>query len=136
MLEYICCFIAGAMVNWILSYLMALGHTINLMKDTQRHCAALFLISEQGLQETLQLKYLAMQEAKRSQQNITAQKYIDQMNIDSIHKSIMRNYNNAFPEKYKHVMEYTTWEEMENYVNDITKENKKEHPNDQARKKI
>ena len=125
MLEYICCFVLGFMVSRILSYLMALGHTVNLMKEIQRHCAALFLISEQGLQETLQLKYLAMQEAKRSEQNIIAQKYIDQMNIDSIHKSIMRNYNSVFPEKYKHVMEYTTWEEMENYVNNVTKEEKK-----------
>ena len=60
---------------------------------------------------------MAMEEANRTEQNITAQKYIDQLNIDSIKKSIMRNYVQTFPEQYKHVMDYNDWEELEDYVN-------------------
>ena len=77
-----------------------------------------------------------MEEAKRTHQNITSQKYIDQMNIDSIRKTIMRNYVRTFPNQYEHSMEYTTWEEMEDYVNNITKEEKRKNQNDQTRKKI
>ena len=122
MLEYIISFIAGVLMTYFFSYLMALGHSINVIKQTQRSCAALFVVSEQGLLEILHIKYLAMEESGRSQQNITAQKYIDQMNIDSIRKSIMRNYVAVFPESYKNVMEYSTWEEMEAYVNAALKE--------------
>ena len=68
------------------------------------------------------LKYLAMQEADRSEQNIVAQKYIDQLNIDSIKKSIMRNYVTIFPNSYSHIMEYSTWEEMEQYINKTIQE--------------
>ena len=117
MLEYIIGFIAGVLVTYFFSYLMALGYSVNVIKQTQRSCAALFVTSEQGLLEILHIKYLAMEESGRSQQNITAQKYIDQMNIDSIRKTIMRNYVTVFPEGYKNVMEYSTWEEMEAYVN-------------------
>ena len=109
---------------WCLNYLMVLGHSINVLKQTQQSCAALFVVSEQGLHEVLQLKYIAMEEAKRTEQNIIAQKYIDQLNIDSVKKSIMRNYVLSFPKSYHHVMEYTDWEELEMYVNKITQEKK------------
>ena len=112
------------MVMWCLNYLMALGHSVNILKQTQQSCAALFIVSEEGLQEILQLKYMAMEEANRTEQNITAQKYIDQLNIDSIKKSIMRNYTQTFPEQYKHVMDYNDWEELEDYVNKFAKNNK------------
>ena len=64
------------------------------------------------------------QQQKRTEQNITAQKYIDQLNIDSIRKTIMKNYERTFPENYKHILEYSTWEEMESFVNKTVKEQK------------
>ena len=84
----------------------------------------MFLISEQGLYEVLNLKYIAMEEAKRTEQNITAQKYIDHTNVDSLRKTIMRNYLRQFPDKYSNTLEYTSWEEMEQYFNNVTKETK------------
>ena len=117
MLENFIYFTVGMLIAWFLNYIMGLGHAINVLKQTQRSCSALFVVSEQGLQEILYLKYMAMDETGRSQQNITAQKYIDQMNILSIKKTIMRNYVNAYPTSYSNTMEYSTWEEMEEYVN-------------------
>jgi len=103
---------------------MSVGHSIIMIKQAQQSCAALLLVSEQGLLEILNLKYLAMEEANRSEQNITAQKYIDQMNLDSVKKSIMRNYVNTFPQSYSHLNEFTDWEELEQYVNKFAKEEK------------
>ena len=125
MLKYITCFIAGMMVFWFFSYFLSIAHSIIVLRRTQRDSALLFLISEQGLQEILYLKYIVMKEADRSEQNITAQKYIDQMNIGSIKKSIMRNFVDEFPANYKHTLEYTTWEEMEDYVNKMSREEKR-----------
>ena len=124
MLINVLCVFGGMVMMWCLSYLMTLGHSVNILKQTQQSCAALFTVSEQGLQEILQLKYLAMKEADRTEQNITAQKYIDQLNISSIKTSIMRNYVQTFPEQYKHVMDYNDWEELEDYVNKFAKDNK------------
>jgi len=121
MLELFLGFLVGFVCCALFSYVMALGHSINLLKLTQRQCAALFLVSEQGLQEILFLKYLAMEESGRSEQNVTAQKYIDQMSIGSVKKTIMRNFVNEYPESYKHALEYTNWEEMEKYVNETLK---------------
>ena len=120
MLENIIWVVVGMVISSLFRYMMNLGHSINVLRQTQRSCAALFVISEQGLQEILHLKYIAMEEANRSQQNITAQKYIDQMNVMSIKSSIMRNYVGTFPKSYEHIMEYSTWEEMEKYVNKET----------------
>ena len=86
----------------------------------------MFIQSEQGLQEILQLKYIAMEEAKRTKQNITAQQYIDQLNIDSIKNSVMRNYISVFPESYSHLIKFRTWSELENYVNSVTVKEKEE----------
>ena len=124
MLINIVCVLGGMIVMWCLNYIMALGHSVGILKQTQQSCAALFTSSEQGLQEVLQLKYIAMEEAKRSEQNIRAQKYIDQLSVMSVKKAIMRNYVATFPESYRHVMEYTSWEEMEDYVNNFVREHK------------
>tara|TARA_Y100000593_G_scaffold88664_1_gene171394 strand:+ start:1082 stop:1465 length:384 start_codon:yes stop_codon:yes gene_type:complete len=125
MLEYVIGFIIGAATVYFLSYIIALGHSIGVLRQTQRSCAALFVISEQGLQEILHLKYIVMEESGRSNQNITAQKYIDQMNIDSVRKAIMRNYVGAFPDQYENIMEYSSWEEMEDFVNKTLQEGEK-----------
>lgn len=115
----------GGVITYFLSYLMALGHSINVLKQTQKDCAALFITSEQGLQEIFHIKYIAMQEAKKSEQNVTAQKYIDQMSLKSVRKAIFRNYIGVFPVNYKHIMEYSSWEEMEDYVNSLIKSGEK-----------
>ena len=122
MLVKILCFLSGMIIMWLLNYFLGIGHSITLLKETQRNCALLFTTSEQGFHEILQLKYLAMVEAKRTEQNIISQKYIDQLNVDNMKKSIMRNYAGVFPISYRHIMEYTTWEELEDYVNKMVRD--------------
>ena len=124
MLEYIFCFFIGVVTTLFFNYVTAIGHSITVLKQTQRSCAALFVVREQGLLQVLHLKYLAMEEADRSKQNIIAQKYIDQINIDSIKKSIMKNYVATFPSSYQNILEYSTWEDMESYVDRTMKEKK------------
>jgi len=125
MIEYLLVFSLGVVVSYFFTYVMSLGHSVNILKTTQRSCSALFIVSEQGIQEILHLKYIAMKESGRSQQNITSQKYIDQMSLDSVRKTIMRNYTRSFPESYSHLMEYTSWEEMVDWVNKEIKQGKK-----------
>ena len=124
MLTNTLCFLGGMITMYALSYVASIGHSINVLKQTQQSCAALFVASEEGLQQILFLKYLAMEEADRSSQNITMQKYIDQLNIDSIKKSIMRTYVETFPGAYSHALEYKSWEELEEYVNKLVQTNK------------
>tara|TARA_R110000824_G_scaffold190728_1_gene372251 strand:+ start:4861 stop:5244 length:384 start_codon:yes stop_codon:yes gene_type:complete len=125
MLEYVIGFFIGVALTYVFSYLVAIGHSIIVLKQAQKSCAALLIISEQGLREVLQLKYLAMEEASRSTQNITAQKYIDELNISSVRKSIMRNHISVFPRSYSNILEYSTWEEMEQYVNETIQQGDK-----------
>ena len=121
MLEYTICFILGVLTSWFLTYVMSLGHSITVLKQTQKSCAALLLVSEQGLHQILELKYISMEESGRSQQNITAQKYIDQMNIDSMKKAIIRNHVNAWPPAYTNILEFKSWDELEVYVDNVNK---------------
>ena len=121
MLENIVWFVLGMIVSSLFSYVASIGWSVILLKQTQKSCAALFTVSEQGLQEILHLKYIVLEESGRSQQNITAQKYIDQMTIASVKTAIMKNYVSTFPESYKNVMEYSSWEELEEYVNEAIK---------------
>ena len=125
MLEYLLVFITGIVTAYFFNFVLSLGHSVNILKSAQRSCAALFIVSEQGLQEVLYLKYMAMEESGRSEQNITAQKYIDQMAINSVKKSIMRNYVSTFPKSYINVMEFITWEEMSDWITKEITEGKK-----------
>jgi len=124
MLINLVCFVSGLLIMWCLNVIMALGHSVVLLKQTQRDCALLFTVCHQGLMEVLELKYLSMQEAKRSEQNIIAQRHIDQVNIKSIQGAIIRNYINVFPESYSHVLQFSNWRELEDYVNKAVQNNK------------
>ena len=116
MIENIIWFVIGMVVSQLFKYVMSLGWSIIILKQTQKSCAALFTLSAHGLQQVLELKYIEMSEAKRSEQNIIAQRHIDQMNVESIKLAIIRNFVNEFPSSYKHTLEYTTWKEMEDFV--------------------
>jgi hypothetical protein len=122
MIENISWFIIGMVVSQLFKYVMSLGWSIIILNQTQRSCAALFLLSDQGLRQILELKYIEMKDANRSEQNIVAQRHIDQMNLDSVRLTIMRNYVNSFPQSYRHIMQFSTWKEMESF---IIKENNK-----------
>ena len=117
-------FVIGVIVMWCVNVLMSLGHSVVLLKQTQHDCAMLFTICHQGLIEVLELKYLSMKEADRSDQNIMAQRHIDQISIDGARRAIMRNYVNTFPSSYSHILAYASWHELENYVNRATQNNK------------
>jgi hypothetical protein len=116
MVENITYFIIGLVVSQLFKYVMSLGWSVNILQQTQRSVAALFLLSDQGLQQVLELKYIEMKDASRSEQNILAQRHIDQMNLNSVKATIMRNYINSFPSSYKHIMEFSTWKEMEDFI--------------------
>lgn len=116
MVENIVWFAIGMVVSQLFKYVMSLGWSIIILKQTQKSCAALFTLSAHGLQQVLELKYIEMDDANRSEQNIMAQRHIDQVNVQSIKMAIMRNFVNEFPSSYKHTLEYTTWEEMESFV--------------------
>ena len=46
------------------------------------------------------------------------------MNIASIKKSIMRNYSEEFPNRYRDFLEYENWEELEEFVDEIARKKK------------
>ena len=121
MVENIICVVIGMIVSQLFMYVMSLGWSIHILRQTQKSCAALFHISEQGLQQVLELKYIEMEGSSRSEQNIIAQRHIDQMNVDSVKSAIMRNYANSFPRSYKHIMEFSSWKEMESFIIKETK---------------
>ena len=116
MLENISWFIIGMVVSQLFKYVMSLGWSIIILKQAQKSCASLFLLSDQGLRQILELKYIEMKDANRSEQNIIAQRHIDQINLESVRGSIIRNYVNSFPQSYKHIMDFSTWKEMENFI--------------------
>tara|TARA_R110000822_G_scaffold148086_2_gene287019 strand:+ start:601 stop:1032 length:432 start_codon:yes stop_codon:yes gene_type:complete len=117
-------FIIGMAIMWCLNYFMGQGRSALLLHQTQKDCAILFTSCHQGLEEVYELKYLAMREAERSEHNLAAQQHIDKININNIKKVIMRNYVTQFPNSYRHVLEYNTWEELEDYVNKLVQTNK------------
>ena len=116
MIENMAWFVTGMIVSQLFKYVMSLGWSILILKQTQKSCAALLALSAHGLQQVLELKYIEMADTNRSEQNILAQRHIDQVNVESVKSAIMRNFVNSFPSSYKHTMEYSSWKEMENFI--------------------
>ena len=120
MIENMAWFVTGMIVSQLFKYVMSLGWSIIILKQTQKSCAVLLALSAQGLQQVLELKYIEMADTNKSEQNILAQRHIDQVNVESVKAAIMRNFVNSFPSSYKHTMEYSSWKELENFIHNET----------------
>lgn len=126
MLYNIVSFLIGMVAMWCLMKIYYLGSAIMILKEIQKSIAMMLIVCEQGVQEVLELKYISMKEANRSEQNIIAQRHIDQVNVDSIRSAVMRNYVSSYPAEYSNTIEFTNWRELESFVNDLVKNNKKD----------
>jgi len=120
--SFIIAFLSGVLFHVVWNALINMGYTIIMMKGAMKDC---IMFMAKNLQNVYEIKYLkeeAMRLAGRDEKYIEWQRKIDEKEIRSLKTTCIRNFINALPPKYNHLIKFHDWDSAMEYLNNANKE--------------
>ncbi len=115
-------FTAGIFFMYFLSVIMALGHSVTVIRQAIYDCLIIMSANIQAAYESYEIKYHALEIAERDDKYIDFQRKVDKQQLDTMRKSIIRNFIVTVPPKYRYLVEFHDWDSAMLY---LTKEIKR-----------
>jgi hypothetical protein len=106
--------------NWMVNT----GYTIIMMKAAINDCVIFMAKSLQDVYEIKYLKEEAMRLVNRDEKYIEWQSILHEKEIRSLKTTCIRNFINAIPPKYNHLIEFHDWQSAMEYIDKVIKEGK------------
>ena len=126
-LLYFVSFVAGILVNALWGYMLGLGHSILMMRQTITDCLMVMARNIQAAYEINQLKYMAMDMSGKDKKFIDFQKSLDEKELKSLRNTVIRNFVNSIPPKYNSSVPFSDWDSamlhLESELNNQRKNN-------------
>ena len=120
--SFIIVFLSGVLFHVIWNALINMGYTIIMMKSAMKDCVMFMAKNLQNVYEIKYLKEEALRLAGRDEKYIEWQKKIDEKEIRSLKTTCIRNFINAMPPKYNHLIKFHDWDSAMEYLNNANKE--------------
>jgi len=114
-------FIFGYITASSLIYILNLGRTILILKDTQYIVGAIFTYVEECMIEATIYKEIAMDEVDISDKEKKARRVLNKNTIKTIKDNSMKGFLNVWPNRFDNLLEYRNWDEMTAYVEKYSK---------------
>ena len=115
-------FLFGVAFHIVWNWLVNTGYTIIMMKRAINDCVVFMAKNLQNVYEIKYLKEEAMRLAGRDEKYIEWQARIDEKEINSLKTTCIRNFINAIPPKYNHLIKFHDWETAMEYIDKTVKE--------------
>ncbi len=112
-------FVCGIIFNVFWGATLGLGYGTLLFKNTATDCLLMMTKNIQSIFEIHQLKYMALKMMEREERYIEFQKKIDENEIKSLKNTVIRNYINSVPSRYKNMVQFHDWDSAVLYLNNI-----------------
>ena len=117
-------FAGGVCFHAMWAYLVTMGYSLVMMRTTINDSIILLAKNIQSVYEINHIKEEAWKLAERDEKYIEFQKTIDEREIKSLKSTCIRNFINAIPPKYNHLVKFHDWSSAMNYIDKIIKEGK------------
>ena len=114
---YLTIFMLGAASNVIWNYLYASGSSIQMVKTAMADGLIVLAKNIQTIHETHHLKVMALEIAGKDEKYIQFQKSLNDTDVHSMKNTVIRNYINAIPPKYNHLVSFHNWDTAMVYLN-------------------
>ena len=117
-------FLLGVLFHMLWNYLLNTGYTMMMMKSAIKDCV---MFMAKSLQEVYDLKHLkeeALKISGKEEKFIEWQSKVDKREIESLKRTCIRNFINAIPPKYNHLVKFHDWDSAMEYIDKIIKEEK------------
>jgi hypothetical protein len=115
-------FICGILFNIIWGQALGLGFGMIAFRNSIADALLMLTKNIQTAQEIQQLKQMHYELIDRDEKYIEFQKKIDDREIKSLKDTIIRNYINAIPPRYNHLIKFNDWNSAMQYLDNILKE--------------
>ena len=117
-------FLFGIAFHIMWTWLINAGYSMLMMRTAINDCILFMGKSLQNVYEIKHLKEEAMKLAGRDDKYIEWQAKVDENQIKSLKATCIRNFINAIPPKYNHLVEFHDWDSAMNYIDKTMKEAK------------
>ena len=112
----------GIVFNIFWGYTLGLGYGLMAFKTSMIDSLVLLAKNIQSTYEIQQLKYMSYEMLDRDEKYIEFQKTIDQNELRSMKNTMIRNYVNAIPARYNHLVQFHDWDSAMDFINTAIKE--------------
>ena len=115
-------FISGIIFNVTFGQMLGLGYGLLTFQKSIVDTLTLFARNIQTMYEIQQLKHMHYDLLERDQKYIDFQKTIDEREMKSLKNTLIRNYINAVPPRYNHLIKFHDWDSAMLYLDKLLKE--------------
>lgn len=115
-------FITGMIFTKLLGGLLSLGYSALLMKQVHDDALRIIGMICQELSEIHQLKLLELHRTGKNKQEIEITEKVSEYHLDSVRKTIIRNFVSSFPKKYSSILKFYDWESAMVHLDELIKE--------------
>ena len=116
-ITYFIIFMSGIALTSFWNYLYASGSSIQMVKAAMTDGLLVLAKNIQTVYETHQLKVMALEIAGKDEKYIKFQKSLNESDLHSMKNTVIRNYINAIPPKYNHLVSFHNWDTAMTYLN-------------------
>lgn len=109
-------FVLGYIAASCLIYLLNLGRSVLILKQTQYIAASIFSYLEECMIETTIYKEMALDESNLSDRQKEARRVLNRNTIRTIKDNSMKAFLNLWPDNYYNLLDYKNWDEMKSYI--------------------
>ena len=117
-------FLLGVLFHMLWNWMVNTGYTIIMMQAAINDCVIFMAKSLQDVYEIKYLKEEAMRLVNRDEKYIEWQSILHEKEIRSLKTTCIRNFINAIPPKYNHLIEFHDWQSAMEYIDKVIKEGK------------
>jgi len=125
-ITYFVIFMSGIALNSFWNYLYASGSSIQMVKASMTDGLIILAKNIETVYSVSQLKIMALEIAGKDEKYIQFQKSLDDSDLHSMKNTVIRNYINAIPPKYNHLVSFHNWETAMVYLNNELKKLKEQ----------
>tara|TARA_R100000388_G_C7154684_1_gene116246 strand:- start:113 stop:511 length:399 start_codon:yes stop_codon:yes gene_type:complete len=115
-------FFGGILFAKLFSGLLTLGYSALLMKQVHDDGLKIMGIICQELAEIHQLKLMELHRAGKSETEIEISQKVSDYHLDSVRKTIVRNFVSSFPNNYSSILKFYDWESAMVHLDELIKE--------------
>ena len=112
-------FLLGVLFHMLWNWMVNTGYTIIMMKAAINDCVIFMAKSLQDVYEIKYLKEEAMRLVNRDEKYIEWQSILHEKEIRSLKPTCIRNFINAIPPKYNHLIEFHDWQSAMEYIDKV-----------------
>lgn len=119
--NYFIMFLIGFVSHMVWAYVLHLGYSSILVKETTEDLLKLVGKASQTAYQIYELKYLILKQMDKSELQIEHERRVDEIQLKSIKDTIIRNIITNYPPRYVYLLKFHDWDSAMEHLTEVLK---------------